>query len=93
VCAVGPIKEERKEGEGKTKAGGLESDLVEVVLFEDGTKPSRVDACWITPLVKLVIWFGGYRDVNCLLPREEWSCTQYMFDHGSVSSQHCLSCE
>ena len=62
----------------------LESDPVEVVLFEDGTKPSRVDACWTSPSVKLVIWYGGYRDVNRLMPREEWSCTQYLFDHAKL---------
>ena len=55
----------------------LESNPVEVVLFEDGIKPSRVDACWTLPSVKIVIWFGGYRDVSRLVPREEWSCTQY----------------
>jgi hypothetical protein len=76
-----------KEGssrEDKNRRIRLESDPVEVVLFEDGTKPSRVDACWTSPSVKLVIWFGGYRDVNRLVPREEWSCTQYLFDHAKL---------
>jgi len=72
---------------GRKQKGGrirLESNPVEVVLFEDGTKPSRVDACWTLPSVKLVIWYGGYRDVNRLMPREEWSCTQYLFGHAKL---------
>ena len=36
----------------------LEERPVHVVLFEDGTKPSRVDASWASLSVKLVIWFG-----------------------------------
>jgi hypothetical protein len=47
-----------KEGssrEDENRRIRLESDPVEVVLFEDGTKPSRVDACWTSPLDKLVI--------------------------------------
>jgi hypothetical protein len=35
----------------------LEERPVHVVLFEDGTKPSRVDASWASLSVKLVIWF------------------------------------
>jgi hypothetical protein len=60
-----------QEGSRREDAGWwicLESNPVYVVLFEDGTKPSRVDACWMLPSVELVIWFGGYRDVNCLVP-------------------------
>jgi hypothetical protein len=71
VCRWG-THQRGKEGSRKEDKGWrirLErSDPVEVVLFEDGTKPSKVDACSTSPLVKLVIWFGGYRDVNRSVP-------------------------
>ena len=62
----------------------LEERPVQVVLFEDGTKPSRVDASWASPSVKLVIWFGVYRDLHRVVPREGWAGARYEFDHDKL---------
>jgi hypothetical protein len=62
----------------------LEERPVQVLVFEDGTKPSRVDASWASPSVKLVIWFGGYRDLHRVVPREGWAGARYEFDHDKL---------
>jgi hypothetical protein len=59
---------------------------VQVALFKDGTKRSRVDASWASPSVMLVVWFGVYtRDLNPVVPREGcWTSARYDFDHDQL---------